>query len=669
MLTATLLKQNQTPSQSKKNEGFFFQPRLAVNQPNDVYEHEADAVADRVLRMPDTSSFLTHEKPFFTPPIIYSKNITTIKEKPLKKEKKEEEREEIIPETQDKLSFDVFPPPPDNRRQNKSALLQRKCAQCEEEETTMQRKEISIETTVADASTENYINSLYGKGRSLTQNERKFFESRMSYDFSDVQLHTNNEANQSAKSINALAYTHENNIVFGAGQYQPNTDDGKKLMAHELTHVMQQSQILTKSGSTGNFNQEDSGEKTQVRKNINKISDADATTAVSFLPSNKSTLMLAPVPGQLSSDTALRLSDVQLKLRSNQIYKQAATSFLAQNSKPVTGKMLGILKKQLTVAVLQGFLNGELITLVAGNDPKFSKFIQDALQPGEIFIDSISIIPDNIRTGEPRKSGHVNVHAEQVLAGEALSRGLIENWVASSNDGCKELCMSTLKEFYPNVRHVNPKIPKSLLVPPVEEMNPATEAAPETGEETSTTSGLIISEQIGDPLEPVADATTGFTPESEIYLGNELQALQGQMFGNIQGDEIDKYEERLAELQPLIQAFLDKDYSVELILIVEKPNVPDKLCEWGAYCEQDQHIYFRDLYINFVQSMKVSPIISPVQGDEDFASASDSFSPRPGQGGSNLFNESEIKDLPAQHPDHHCEYAKQTIPAPISISR
>jgi hypothetical protein len=55
-----------------------------------------------------------------------------------------------------------------------------------------------------------------------------------------VQLHTNSDANESAKTVNALAYTHGNNIVFGSGQYQPNTDNGKNLLAHELTHVVQQ---------------------------------------------------------------------------------------------------------------------------------------------------------------------------------------------------------------------------------------------------------------------------------------------------------------------------------------------------------------------------------------------------------------------------------------------
>lgn len=123
--------------------------------------------------------------------------------------------------------------------------VRRKCAHCQDDE-KLQRKETYNQTMLADASTENYISSLNGKGHSLTQEEKNFFEPRFGYDFSGVQLHTNKEANQSAQSINALAFTQGNNIVFGENQYQPNTNSGKKLMAHELTHILQQN----RSGST-----------------------------------------------------------------------------------------------------------------------------------------------------------------------------------------------------------------------------------------------------------------------------------------------------------------------------------------------------------------------------------------------------------------------------------
>jgi hypothetical protein len=77
-------------------------------------------------------------------------------------------------------------------------------------------------------------------GRSLDDGTRSFMESRFNYDFSRVKIHDNAPAAKSAGSINALAYTLGNNIVFNSGQYNPNSDSGKRLLAHELTHVVQQ---------------------------------------------------------------------------------------------------------------------------------------------------------------------------------------------------------------------------------------------------------------------------------------------------------------------------------------------------------------------------------------------------------------------------------------------
>jgi hypothetical protein len=69
---------------------------------------------------------------------------------------------------------------------------------------------------------------------------RAFFEPRFGHDFGGVRLHTGAQAADSASSINALAYTVGRDVVFGAGQFSPDTDTGRRLLAHELTHVVQQ---------------------------------------------------------------------------------------------------------------------------------------------------------------------------------------------------------------------------------------------------------------------------------------------------------------------------------------------------------------------------------------------------------------------------------------------
>ena len=166
----------------------FFQPKLSINAPNDIYEQEADAVADKVMRMTDDENA---QQPFFSPAF---------------------------------------------------SSVQRKCEHCEEEEKKMQLKQDGTEATITSA-TESYVNSLSG-GRALNKNERNFFEPRMGYDFSNVRLHTDTAADQSATQINALAFTQGSNIVFKSGQYQPETGSGKKLLAHELTHVIQQGENI-----------------------------------------------------------------------------------------------------------------------------------------------------------------------------------------------------------------------------------------------------------------------------------------------------------------------------------------------------------------------------------------------------------------------------------------
>jgi hypothetical protein len=84
-------------------------------------------------------------------------------------------------------------------------------------------------------------NVLSSTGQPLDADTRRFFAARFGHDFANVRVHADGAAAASAHSVNALAYTVGQDIVFGAGQYAPNTSAGKRLLAHELTHVVQQS--------------------------------------------------------------------------------------------------------------------------------------------------------------------------------------------------------------------------------------------------------------------------------------------------------------------------------------------------------------------------------------------------------------------------------------------
>jgi hypothetical protein len=177
------------------------QPKLKVSQPGDEYEQEADKVAEQVIRMPISSDLAT---PIGTP--------------------KDEER------------------------------VSRKCSTCDMKDEEEKENQLSIDRRTlsnssgleptSDESTNQIHEIRANSGSSLDDGSREFMESRFGYNFGKVRIHTDVLAARSAQSLNALAYTFGNDIIFGVGQYQPNTVEGRRLLAHELTHVVQQNTTL-----------------------------------------------------------------------------------------------------------------------------------------------------------------------------------------------------------------------------------------------------------------------------------------------------------------------------------------------------------------------------------------------------------------------------------------
>jgi len=93
-------------------------------------------------------------------------------------------------------------------------------------------------------------------GRPLDPATRNFFEPRFGHDLSSVRVHTDARADASAQAVNANAYTVGQNIVFGAGQFAPHQPDGRKLLAHELAHVIQQRRPQDARTGPGNCEQD-----------------------------------------------------------------------------------------------------------------------------------------------------------------------------------------------------------------------------------------------------------------------------------------------------------------------------------------------------------------------------------------------------------------------------
>ncbi len=94
-------------------------------------------------------------------------------------------------------------------------------------------------------------NVLSSPGKPLDRETRAFMEPRFGHDFSRVRVHTDSDAAESAQAVNALAYTIGSDIVFGSQQYTPQTAAGRKLLGHELVHVIQQSNFSSEHDSSG----------------------------------------------------------------------------------------------------------------------------------------------------------------------------------------------------------------------------------------------------------------------------------------------------------------------------------------------------------------------------------------------------------------------------------
>jgi hypothetical protein len=121
------------------------------------------------------------------------------------------------------------------------------CTSCAEKKKLMSRIGGAVAPSEAPSIVQAVINL---PGQPLDSDARADFERRFGHDFSGVRIHTDPLAAQSAQALNALAYTVGQKIVFGPGKYAPTTPQGQHLLAHELTHVIQQGDANPLTAST-----------------------------------------------------------------------------------------------------------------------------------------------------------------------------------------------------------------------------------------------------------------------------------------------------------------------------------------------------------------------------------------------------------------------------------
>src|SRR5258708_1706828 len=172
--------------------GGILQRKLTINEPGDIYEQEADRVADQVMRMPTPAK------------------------------------------TEDSTATASMHSKPGLQRCSCGASSPSggECEECKSNAMGLQRSAAapSPKTEAPPIVSE----ALRSPGQPLDQTTRDFLEPRFGTDFSEVRVHTGAQAAESARAVNALAYTVGKDVVFGAAQYSPENDSGRRLLEHEL---------------------------------------------------------------------------------------------------------------------------------------------------------------------------------------------------------------------------------------------------------------------------------------------------------------------------------------------------------------------------------------------------------------------------------------------------
>jgi hypothetical protein len=222
------------------------QRKLAIGASNDPLEQEADRVADEVMRMPDpmatdagpadTGASDSGKQPGNGSNALQRMCSGCAMEEEDKLRRKPLANTPITP----RISALNGPVAARFSLPQQESVVQRQ--EMEDEEEMMQMKPAGGGSAVPAVTpgVEAGINSLKGGGQPLPESMRAFFEPRFGMDFSGVRVHTDAQAAGTANSVQAKAFTTGRNIVFGAGEYAPYSGGGRRLIAHELAHVVQQ---------------------------------------------------------------------------------------------------------------------------------------------------------------------------------------------------------------------------------------------------------------------------------------------------------------------------------------------------------------------------------------------------------------------------------------------
>lgn len=248
--TPSAFFQNAAPEASAESAGATFfgpatrhqvQPKLQINQPGDVYEKQADAMAERVV---------SKGKPVLSTLDSAPKSAQRQGKEEIQRANQPEEIQKMAQPEEEK-TVQKMSAPEEPRRKEKEEVQRKpeeeQAVQKKEEEVKCKPEEEKIQTLPsangAGAAPSGFaanLNRSKGQGSGLGRGALNEMSSAFGRDFSGVRIHTDSHAEQLSEQIRAQAFTHGKDIYFNQGKYSPETQEGKRLLAHELTHVVQQ---------------------------------------------------------------------------------------------------------------------------------------------------------------------------------------------------------------------------------------------------------------------------------------------------------------------------------------------------------------------------------------------------------------------------------------------
>jgi hypothetical protein len=202
------------------------QAKLTVGAADDVYEQEADRVAKDVMSNASTAESVQRAAP---------------EEDELARKRADIQRE-AMPEDEELIGEEGV-------AQAKRADIQREAMPEDEEQAPdvllkradIQRADVDMSGSFdVDENVEGQISGMKGSGQALPSSTRGFMESGFGQDFGDVHVHTGSDSDALNRSIGARAFTHGSDIFLRSNEYNPDSSSGRELLAHELTHVVQQ---------------------------------------------------------------------------------------------------------------------------------------------------------------------------------------------------------------------------------------------------------------------------------------------------------------------------------------------------------------------------------------------------------------------------------------------